>query len=69
MAHPVQDTEVVHQTTYVNYGLQSLISEVGGVLGITLGLSALCFLNLVSSNCRRKCFRSQTFAKKSFVSK
>ena len=36
----LQDPEVVHFHTEPNYDLQSLISEIGGVLGITLGASA-----------------------------
>ena len=45
----LQDYEVTHQHTFVNYDLQNLISEVGGVLGITLGISAVTCLNAIAS--------------------
>ena len=33
--------EVVYHNTYISYDLQSLIGEVGGLLGLTMGASAL----------------------------
>ena len=36
-----QNPEVEYQHTYISYDLQSLIGEIGGILGITLGASAL----------------------------
>ena len=33
--------EVEHHTSYISYGLISLISGIGGLLGLTLGASAL----------------------------
>ena len=36
--------EVVKYETYISYDLLSLIGEVGGTLGLTLGISALTFL-------------------------
>ena len=38
------DQEVEHHDTYVYYGLQSLSSEIGGVLGLTLGGSILSMM-------------------------
>ena len=35
--------QVEYQHTYINYDLLNLIGEVGGILGLTLGLSALTF--------------------------
>ena len=35
--------EVLNYQTYISYDIPSLIGEVGGILGITLGLSALTF--------------------------
>ena len=37
--------EVEHHETYVNYDFQSLVGEVGGVLGLTLGLSGLSMID------------------------
>ena len=37
----LQDAEVQHHISYINYDLQSLISEIGGILGLTLGASVL----------------------------
>ena len=36
-----QNPEVEYQHSYISYDLQSLIGEIGGILGITLGASAL----------------------------
>ena len=36
--------EVVNYYTYISYDLPSLIGEVGGILGLTLGVSVLTFL-------------------------
>ena len=36
--------EVANYNTYISYDLPSLIGEVGGILGLTLGVSALTFL-------------------------
>ena len=40
----LQDPEVEHYHTAPDYDLQSLISEIGGVLGITLGASGLSLI-------------------------
>ena len=37
----LENPEVEFHNTYVSYNLQSLIGEIGGILGITLGASAL----------------------------
>ena len=37
----LENPEVVYHHSYVSYDLNSLIGEVGGILGITLGASAL----------------------------
>ena len=36
-----ENIEVEHHISYVSYGLISLISEIGGLLGLTLGASAM----------------------------
>ena len=36
-----ETTQVEYQNTYISYGLISLIGEVGGILGLTLGVSGL----------------------------
>ena len=38
--------EVEHQNTYVSYNLISLLGEIGGILGLTLGASTLTLLEL-----------------------
>ena len=42
--------EVAKYYTYINYDLPSLIGEVGGILGLTLGVSALTFLESLLNN-------------------
>jgi len=37
----LENPEVEFHNTYISYDLQSLIGEIGGILGITLGASAL----------------------------
>ena len=44
--------EVQHQNTYVSYNLISLLGEVGGILGLTLGASTLTLLELFFQNLR-----------------
>ena len=44
--------EVANYHTYISYDLTSLIGEVGGILGLTLGVSALTFFELLL-NCIR----------------
>ena len=39
-----ENPEVEYYNTYVSYGLISLIGEIGGILGLTLGASALTLL-------------------------
>ena len=41
-----ENPEVEHQNTYVNYDLLSLLAEIGGILGLTLGASTLTLLEL-----------------------
>lgn len=41
------DSEVYFYTTSISFDWQSLISEIGGVLGITLGASALSLLQSI----------------------
>ena len=43
-----QDPIVESTIESINYDLQSLISEVGGVLGLTLGLSGVSLTKLLS---------------------
>ena len=42
-----EDQEVEHHDTHISYGFQSLTSEIGGVLGLTLGASILSMMNCV----------------------
>ena len=44
-----EDQEVEHYTTFINYSFLSLISEIGGILGLTLGVSALSMMNFTLS--------------------
>jgi hypothetical protein len=44
--------EVEHQHTYISYNLISLLGEVGGILGLTLGASTLTLLELFFQNLR-----------------
>ena len=39
--------EVLTYNTYISYDLLSFIGEVGGILGLTLGVSALTFLESI----------------------
>ena len=39
--------EVLNYKTYISYDLLSLIGEIGGILGLTLGVSALTFFELL----------------------
>ena len=41
-----QDHDVENLTTFINYGVSELFCEIGGILGLTLGLSALSILGL-----------------------
>ena len=42
-----EDYEVEYHDTTINYGLQSLISEIGGLLGLTLGASIISMFDSV----------------------
>ena len=42
-----ENPEVEHQNTYVSYDLLSLLAEIGGILGLTLGASTLTLLELL----------------------
>ena len=44
--------EVEHQNTYVSYNLISLLGEIGGILGLTLGASTLTLLELFFQHLR-----------------
>ena len=50
--------EVVHHNTYISYDLLTLIGEVGGLLGLTLGASGLSIIMTLLEKCLSK------FAKK-----
>ncbi len=39
--------EVGNYKTYISYDLTSLIGEVGGILGLTLGVSAFTFVESI----------------------
>ena len=43
--------EVVYHNTYVSYDLLSLIGEIGGILGLTLGASAMSLIELLFQRC------------------
>ena len=43
-----QDPIVETTSEFINYDLQSLISEVGGVLGLTLGLSGVSLTRMIA---------------------
>ena len=43
-----QDMEVENHKTYLSYDFQSLIGEVGGTLGLTLGASAFSLIKSFS---------------------
>ena len=45
--------EVEHHLSYINYDLQNLIGEIGGLLGITLGLSGLSIFQLMLTSIQR----------------
>ena len=47
-----QDHDVEYFTTYINYGSSELICEIGGVLGLTLGASALSMLGFIENICK-----------------
>ena len=42
-----ENPEVEYYNTYVSYGLISLIGEIGGILGLTLGASVLTFFDFL----------------------
>ena len=42
-----ENPEVEYRNTYVSYDLLSLIAEVGGTLGLTLGASIITFLETI----------------------
>ena len=42
-----EDKVVEYNIAFLSYDLQSLISEIGGTLGLTLGFSGLSLYNLV----------------------
>ena len=43
--------EVVHHNTYISYDLLTLIGEVGGLLGLTLGASGLSIIKSLIEKC------------------
>ena len=43
--------EVVHHNTYISYDLLTLIGEVGGLLGLTLGASGLSIIKSLIGKC------------------
>jgi hypothetical protein len=47
-----KNPEVEFHNTYVNYNLISLVGEVGGILGLTLGASTLTLLELIFQHLR-----------------
>ena len=50
----LENPDVVYHHSYVSYDLISLIGEVGGILGITLGASALTLFEIIFN-----CFNTQ----------
>ena len=45
-----ENPEVEYQSTYISYDLLSLLAEIGGILGLTLGASTLTLLELFFQN-------------------
>ena len=45
-----ESPEVVHYNTYINYDILSLIGDLGGKLGLTLGASATSLLDSLLQN-------------------
>ena len=43
--------EIVHHNTYISYDLLTLIGEVGGLLGLTLGASGLSIIMSLLEKC------------------
>ena len=43
--------EIVHHNTYISYDLLTLIGEVGGLLGLTLGASGLSIIMALLEKC------------------
>ena len=39
--------EVIHYQTYISYTWQNFIGEVGGILGLTLGISGLSLIDMI----------------------
>ena len=62
----LQEPEVQHQESYINYDFQSCVSEIGGILGLTLGASilsmALSIWNLVKAFFLEKIKKVHTFS-------
>ena len=46
--------EIVHFNTYISYDLLTLIGEVGGLLGLTLGASGLSIIMSLLEKCLSK---------------
>ena len=42
--------EVEYRNTYISYDLLSLIGELGGILGLTLGASGMALIDLMFQN-------------------
>ena len=47
-----ENPEVEYQNTYISYDLLSLLAEIGGILGLTLGASTLTLLELFFQHLR-----------------
>ena len=45
----LRDPEVEHQETIKSYKIQNLMSEIGGIMGITLGASILSMMQLINN--------------------
>ena len=48
-----QNPVVEYRISYVNYDLQSWISEIGGTIGLTLGISGLSLVEVISDAIKR----------------
>ena len=44
---------IEYHTSYISYDIQSLISEVGGTLGLTLGLSGLSIVDIMTKSMKK----------------
>ena len=54
-----QDPEIEYHHTSINYDLLSLFGEIGGVLGLTLGLSTMSLIQFLIQSVTNSMYRLQ----------